>query len=109
VIGNEGIQVSIGMFTGLAFLYNFGPKVSLKLTPIGIVTTDMYSEFVSIGINQTSHKVYITIEASLEVVLPFSTRTIDSVTNVLLTESVIVGKVPNVYLNSGVNKINLIP
>ncbi|MBQ8845274.1 MAG: sporulation protein YunB [Clostridia bacterium] len=109
IIGNKGIQVSLGMFTGLAFLYNVGPKVTLKLTPIGIVTTDMYSEFTSIGINQTSHKVYITIEASLEVILPFSTRTIDSTTNVLLTESVIVGKVPNVYLDSGVNKINLIP
>lgn len=101
-MGKNGVDVPIGTFTGLPFLSGLGPAVNLKLTPIGAMTSTFESKFTSAGINQTNHSVYIHLYASVSMILPAYSASIDSVTEMLVAESVIVGKVPEVYLGSGV-------
>ncbi len=107
-MGKDGLDVAIGAFTGLPFLVGVGPKVNLKLISIGAMTSTFESSFTSAGINQTKHSVYVHLYASVSLILPARSKTIDSVTEMLVAESVIVGKVPNVYLG-GSAELNYTP
>lgn len=100
-MGSEGIDVSLGTFSGIPFLSGLGPKINLKLVSIGAMTASFESEFVSAGINQTNHSLYVKLYASVSLILPAYTERVDSVTEMLVAESVIVGKVPQVYLSGG--------
>jgi len=101
-IGNQGVEIALGTFTGIPFLYGLGPEVSVKLVPIGTVNTKFDSSFTSAGLNQTLHRLYFTVNVNVGVVLPSMTKNFLTSLEVELCESVIVGKVPEVYLQGGV-------
>ncbi len=51
----------LGTFTGIPLLAGIGPNVKLNIVPIGSVQTAYKSQIASMGINQSYHKIYITI------------------------------------------------
>lgn len=110
-IGNNGIDVPIGSFSGMPILVGRGPTVNIKLVPIGSISSSFTSEFTSAGINQTNHKIYVTVTANVSVVLPTTNQTIQTSTQVLICESIIVGEIPSTYLYSDSldEMLNLIP
>ena len=99
-MGNSGVSIAIGSFTGIPLLVGIGPKLKLNVTPIGAVTCSFSSKFDSAGINQTIHKIYLTINARVGVVMPLYNKRFDAHQQVLICESIIVGQVPEVYLYS---------
>ena len=107
-MGDNGLDIAIGTFTGLPFLVGIGPTVNIKFVQIGAMTSYFRSKFTSAGVNQTNHSLYIELHASVSLVLPTYSSTVDSITEFLVTESVIVGDVPEVYLGSD-NTITLAP
>lgn len=110
-LGNDGVNLNIGTFSGIPFLIGKGPLVSLKLVPIGAVNGEFDSEFDSVGINITKHSLFLYVNIHVNIVMPIKNLEVYSTTQVLLAESVIIGKVPDVYLNGGeINKsLNLVP
>ena len=108
---NEGIDVHLGAFSGLMILANSGPFISMKLTPIGTISTSFRSEFVSAGINQTNHRIYIEIFGSVSVILPTASPQIEVSTEVLIAECVVIGEIPSTYLQSSYldEMLNLVP
>jgi len=111
VLDEEYMQIPLGTLTGIALLNGRGMRVKLSASPVGIIGSSFDSNFISVGINNTLHKIYLTINARVEMNLPIKKQTIDVKQQVLLCESVIVGKVPNVYFNSGMSDkvLNLVP
>ena len=107
-MGKNGIDIAIGTFTGLPFLVGIGPTVNIKFVQIGAMTSCFKSKFTSAGVNQTNHSLYIELHASVSLVLPTYSSTVNSVTEFLVTESVIVGDVPDVYFGSD-NIVTLAP
>lgn len=101
----------LGAFTGIASLAAIGPNVKLKIVPIGNVSTQFKSQISSLSINQSYHKIYITIKISICIILPIYTQTIDISNQVLVAENLIVGQIPSTYLNTDnlTNALNLIP
>ena len=51
------------------------------------------------GINQTHHKIYLDIDSRVGILTPFATFGKDIKSEVLLTEAIIVGEVPDSYYN----------
>lgn len=107
-MGENGIDIALGTFTGLPFLVGIGPKINIKLVSVGAMTATFTSSFESAGINQTNHSLYISMNATVSLLLPAYSSTVDSVTEFLVAESVIKGEVPDVYLGSN-NTIQLAP
>ncbi len=110
-IGNNGIDIPIGSFSGMPIFVGRGPTVNVKLIPIGSISSSFSSEFTSAGINQTNHKIYVTLTANVSVVLPMANKTIQTSTQVLICESIIIGDIPSTYLNSNSldEMLNLLP
>lgn len=98
--GQSGVMIPLGTFTGIPLLVGRGPRVKVKMTPIGSVVCKFMSHFETAGINQTVHKIYVSIKANVGVVMPLSSRNFTAEQQVLISESVIVGQVPEVYLYS---------
>ena len=98
--GGRGVTIPIGTFTGIPLLVGRGPRIKVKMTPIGSVFCKFSSKFDTAGINQTVHKIYINISANVSVIMPLSSRSFQAEQQVLISESVIVGQVPEVYLQS---------
>lgn len=111
IIDEEYMQIPLGTLTGIALFNGRGRRIKLSASPVGIIGSSFDSNFVSVGINNTLHKIYLTINARVEMNLPIKKQTIDVKQQVLLCESVIVGKVPNVYFNNGMSDkvLNLVP
>lgn len=110
-LGDEGLNINLGTFSGIPFLIGRGPIINLKLTPIGAVSSNFESTFESVGINMTKHTLYLYINVHVNIVLPIKSYDIYTSNQVLLAESIIIGKVPEVYLNGGSlgEALNLVP
>lgn len=98
--GELGVEIPLGSFSGIPILAGVGPDVNLKITPIGAVNCKFVSKFEQAGINQTIHRIYININANVGIVMPLYTKKFVSTQEVLISESIIVGSVPEVYLYS---------
>lgn len=99
-MSESGIEVPLGAFTGVEAWAGFGPKVNLKIIPISNVECRFVSKFENAGINQTKHSIYLEIVADISIILPSKTRNFASLTEVLISESIIVGTVPDTYLQA---------
>ena len=93
------IKIPIGNFIGNELLAGLGPRIVVKIIPAGTVSTDYKTEFLSTGINQTRHRIYIEIKSSMTVVAPFTNESINVVTNVNVAETVLIGNVPDTFYN----------
>lgn len=67
------------------------------VVPVGGIETDIESEFVSAGINQTNYRINMNVDVGITAVMLISTSTIDISTSVNIAEMLIVGDVPTVY------------
>ena len=109
--GQSGIKIPLGTFTVMTFLVGKGPSLTLSTMPIGAVTCAVESMFESAGINQTAHRIYLNVTADVGVVLPFTTRKLRTSQAVMVSENIIIRKIPDVYLETSVldRQLNFVP
>lgn len=93
------LDVPVGSIVGSQILSQMGPNIGLKVLPIGMSRANFKTEFESMGINQTKYKVYLQMDSQARVLAPFSINNIDVQNTILVAEAVIVGEVPNSYIN----------
>ena len=97
---SSGVNIPVGSVSGITFLSGKGPSLNVAVIPVGSVDARLRSEFSEIGINQTIHKIYLSLDSTIKIIIPGAGNTIKSSSEVLLVESVIIGKVPDTYLNA---------
>lgn len=98
------IKIPIGNFTGNELLAGRGPRIVVKIMPVGTVDTEYKTEFISTGINQTRHRVFLEIKSKMTIVAPFTNKTVEVVNNVDVAETVLIGDVPDTFYNlQGIN------
>lgn len=110
-LGAEGISVPLGSITKSKILSGRGPNINVKIIPVGSVSTDFTDEFKQAGINQTRHKIFLTLKTQVRIVVPLGSDIIDVSTRVPIAETIVVGDVPDSYVNvdNEDQMLNLIP
>lgn len=105
----NGIPVPLGALTGIEAFAGLGPSIQFRIIPVSSVSCDFSSTFESVGINQTKHSIYLNVIADISIVMPSRTENFAVLTEILVGESVIVGAIPDAYLQSDIfgNKPNL--
>lgn len=101
-MSEDGIKVPLGALTGIEAWAGFGPSINIKIIPISNVACKFVSEFEQAGINQTKHSIYLEIVADISIVMPSGTSNFASLTEVLICESVLLGRVPDTYLQADI-------
>ena len=95
------VKIPIGTLSGIPLLSELGETVSVKVSPIGNVGCVFTSSFETAGINQTLHRIYLNVTSRVDLIMPTSHVEVETETPVLLCESVIIGKVPDTFLQGG--------
>ncbi|MEG1003914.1 sporulation protein YunB [Clostridium sp.] len=94
-LGQKGIEVPLGWMTDKSIYYNLGPKITIEMEPLGNIETNYESTFESAGINQTRHKIYLNVKARVKIIIPMYTKEIEVDTQIPLSETIIVGEIPD--------------
>ncbi len=90
-----GMNIPLGYLTKNLVFYNLGPKINIKMNQIGNITSSYESVFESAGINQTRHKIYLNINMQMKMIVPLNSKSVDIVCQIPISETIIVGKIPN--------------
>lgn len=94
----EPLDVPIGALLGSKLLSQTGPMLKLYILPVSVISTDFMTEFESQGINQTKYKIYMILNCRVKVMAPFSSKDFDTKSTVLIAETVILGQVPDSFV-----------
>ena len=92
------LGVPLGNLLPLSFLSGLGPRVPIRILSVSEVEVKMASRFTSAGINQTLHRLLLTLSARVRVLIPTGTVTAMVYADVPAAETVIVGRVPDSYM-----------
>ena len=106
---NNTFAIKLGNLTGTKTLSGRGPNIIIKLLNTNNLDTDLQSEFIEQGINQTLHRIYLNIRCVTIVSTPYKIFEGEVNTKVLLAERVIIGEIPSTYYNlKGLSMDNMI-
>jgi len=94
----QTFSIPFGQVLGIPILANFGPKVRYSIMQVGTVRFSITDKFDSAGINQTKHTIYLNLDTNVRIVIPSKTGETVVSTQVPLTESIIVGGIPNTFI-----------
>ena len=110
-MSSERVTVPLGAAVGMTLFAGSGPGIPVSIVPIGSIRTDFATEFEACGINQTRHKVYLQLTASIRIVIPTGAKTTQISANMLVAESIIVGSVPEGFVGYNLNEaeLNMVP
>lgn len=94
----DDIEIPLGTLSGIPLLSERGPIVCVQVSPIGTVNCTFLSKFETAGINQTLHRIYVNVNSKIDLIVPTMHQTVEISTPILICETVIVGKVPDTFL-----------
>ena len=90
-------RIPLGNLLGQSALTGLGPKIKIKMIPVGYAVVNIQNEFTEAGINQTKHKIFLKAGCTISVLLPISSCSAFVETEIPIAETIIVGAVPDTY------------
>lgn len=101
-------EIPLGITTGSNLLYNIGPKIPVRLSLVGDVSTCFKTEIEEYGINSALLKLMINIKVTTKVILPIVTDEVIIDCNIPIAMKIIQGKIPDYYMNGFTTKSNIV-
>ncbi|MBR1747531.1 MAG: sporulation protein YunB [Clostridia bacterium] len=104
-------SLPIGLFTGSTFLSSFGVSIPVRAEIVSNCYTVLKSEFSSVGINNTLHRLQIDCFVEVDMIVPTGTFVEDVSNEILIAETILPGKVPTTYIGENVSTdyLDLLP
>ena len=97
----EEIGLPLGNVVLPTFFSGVGPKLPVKVLSISNSDAEFRNVFSEAGINQTAHQIMMDVLVDMVVLTPAGTDSVRVVSSVVVSETVIVGDVPQSYVNVG--------
>ncbi len=91
------VEVPLGSVFAPHFFSGMGPVVDVGMAGLTQMEAEFVSAFSSAGINQTRHNIIIEIHAGFRILTPFGGEDREIVSSYPVTDTVIVGTVPERY------------
>ena len=109
--GDQTVKVPLGSALGLTLFAGAGPKIVVRILPVGSVHAEFHTDFQTAGINQTRHRVSLLLTAQVQMVIPTGAQKVEVSTQVAMAESIIVGEVPDTFTDVGgdMDMLDLVP
>lgn len=101
IIDSKELGIPLGSVFGLVTLSDRGPRLPVKVLSVASAEGNLRNEFTSAGINQTYHRIILDVTVDVKLLIPGGTVETPVSTQVNIAETVIVGKVPDAYLQFG--------
>lgn len=99
--GMLDLNIPLGNLLGTNLMLGRGPKVPVRIIMLTSSFADFRNDLSSAGINQIKHQIILEVRVEIDVLLPWDVMSTEVVSEVLIAETVLVGKVPDAYLNFG--------
>lgn len=97
--GTIKVGIPLGNLFGINLLSGKGPDINVEIVMLTSSRTDFKNVIRSSGINQSEYQLMLEITIDIDVLVPWGTESATTVTEVIIADTVIVGKVPDTYLN----------
>lgn len=98
-LAGQTISIPLGQVTGSVLLAAYGPRLNVRVIPAKQVTVEVENRFEQAGINQTRHLIYFKINSRIKIAVPLVDKEIQVANTIPLADTIIVGSVPDTYLN----------
>jgi sporulation protein YunB len=95
------IGISLGSLILPEFFSGRGPEIPVEVLTIRNSDADFASRFTQAGINQTLHQLHMTVWVDVAVLVLGSTVSFCVEADVVVAETIIVGDVPDTFLQTG--------
>ena len=99
--GQLSLSIPVGNVLGSSLLLGKGPELPVDITMLTSSHVDFRNELSDAGINQTKHQIKLDVVVDIDVIMPWQTISTQVVSEILIAETVILGDVPDTYLNWG--------
>ena len=100
-LDNSDIGIPLGSLFLPELLSGRGPVIPVHILSIRNSDANFHSNFTQAGINQTLHQVTMQVSVDVAVLVLGETASFTMVSEVVVAETVIVGDVPNTFLQTG--------
>lgn len=97
----EEIGLPLGSLVFPMFFSGSGPKLPVRVLSISNSDAEYRNVFSEAGINQTAHQIMMDVILDMTILTPAGTETVQVLSSVVVAETVIVGSVPQSYVNVG--------
>ena len=100
-LDTKQLSIPAGNLTGIDFLSGRGLSLPVEVVSVGSAHAEFENQFSDAGINQTRHQILLDVTVSVDILLPGGTLRRDVSAQVPVAETIIVGSVPDTYLQLG--------
>ena len=97
----EELCIPLGSILMPSFFAGKGPGLPIRIIALSTSDADFYSEFSAAGINQTLQRILLEIRLCMSIQTAAGIERVDVSTQIVVAETVIVGKVPETYFELG--------
>ena len=93
------IGIPVGNLTGISLLMGRGPNIPVQIIVLTSSRVEFNNSIVTAGINQTKHQINLEVIVDIDILVPWGTENARVVTEILIADTIVVGQVPDTYLN----------
>ena len=97
-LDSQELGVPLGSLTGFATASDLGPVLPVRVLTAAVPTADFENVFTSAGINQTLHRIMLNVRVECTLLIPGGTVDTAVEAQVCAAETLLVGQVPDAYL-----------
>ncbi len=100
-LDSTSLSIPLGDLTGFTSASDRGPRLPVRVLSVASAEASFRNQFQAAGVNQTLHQVMLEVAVDVKLLIPGGTVETRASAQVCVAETVIVGQVPDAYLQMG--------